>query len=298
MFTISLCVFFLYPTVVLKTLRQLCTTTSILTDPALLPEEAKKAVLNPKKHSSWSSVLTLWHLKCDFKNFYPGVSGFRSLLPCGEVFALLLLKTPLKMVEMQENCLIVYFKCIHKSGQNGELYVHGQIVCFSYVQEDTNGHSIKKRVKPLLFTFIILRARQLACLRLHSFTRPVALRLRVFFFFFFSHMFGCFLYLMLLFWLFSDLLEIYPLFTQKLLHHLTNTRIETGLLKHLSAWTGAWTYETKIYTHVSVRWICCFLRWTFKGLSIGWLVFLFFWWGGLNVSHISAVHIKRPTGSI
>lgn len=37
---------------VLKTLRQLCTTTSILTDPALLPEEAKKAVLNPKKHSS------------------------------------------------------------------------------------------------------------------------------------------------------------------------------------------------------------------------------------------------------
>ncbi|XP_077062776.1 MLX-interacting protein [Siphateles boraxobius] len=37
---------------VLKTLRQLCTTTSILTDPKLLPEEAKKAVLNPKKHSS------------------------------------------------------------------------------------------------------------------------------------------------------------------------------------------------------------------------------------------------------
>ncbi|XP_048045663.1 MLX-interacting protein isoform X3 [Megalobrama amblycephala] len=37
---------------VLRTLRQLCTSTSILSDPALLPEEAKKAVLNPKKHSS------------------------------------------------------------------------------------------------------------------------------------------------------------------------------------------------------------------------------------------------------
>ncbi|KAK9974039.1 hypothetical protein ABG768_022148 [Culter alburnus] len=37
---------------VLRTLRQLCTSTSILNDPALLPEEAKKAVLNPKKHSS------------------------------------------------------------------------------------------------------------------------------------------------------------------------------------------------------------------------------------------------------
>lgn len=298
MFTISLCVFFLYPTVVLKTLRQLCTTTSILTDPALLPEEAKKAVLNPKKHSSWSSVLTLWHLKCDFKNFYPGVSGFRSLLPCGEVFALLLLKTPLKMVEMQENCLIVYFKCIHKSGQNGELYVHGQIVCFSYVQEDTNGHSIKKRVSPFC-----LRSSSWEPDSWHVSDCIVLLDLLPwdsgwFFFCFFCHMFGCFLYLMLLFWLFSDLLEIYPLFTQKLLHHLTNTRIETGLLKHLSAWTDAWTYETNIYTHVSVRWICCFLRWTFKGLSIGWLVFLFFWWGGLNVSHISAVHIKRPTGSI
>uniref|UniRef100_A0A673IVM7 MLX-interacting protein-like n=1 Tax=Sinocyclocheilus rhinocerous TaxID=307959 RepID=A0A673IVM7_9TELE len=39
---------------VLKTLRQLCTSTSILTDPSLLPEEAKKAALNPKKHSSGS----------------------------------------------------------------------------------------------------------------------------------------------------------------------------------------------------------------------------------------------------
>ncbi|XP_016360891.1 MLX-interacting protein-like isoform X4 [Sinocyclocheilus anshuiensis] len=37
---------------VLRTLRQLCTSTSILTDPSLLPEEAKKAALNPKKHSS------------------------------------------------------------------------------------------------------------------------------------------------------------------------------------------------------------------------------------------------------
>ncbi|XP_043094953.1 MLX-interacting protein isoform X4 [Puntigrus tetrazona] len=39
---------------VLRTLRQLCTSTSILTDPSLLPEEAKKAALNPKKHSSGS----------------------------------------------------------------------------------------------------------------------------------------------------------------------------------------------------------------------------------------------------
>ncbi|XP_057214156.1 MLX-interacting protein isoform X3 [Triplophysa rosa] len=37
---------------VLRTLRQLCTSTSILADPALLPEEAKQAVLNTKKHSS------------------------------------------------------------------------------------------------------------------------------------------------------------------------------------------------------------------------------------------------------
>uniref|UniRef100_A0A8C1BH98 MLX interacting protein n=1 Tax=Cyprinus carpio carpio TaxID=630221 RepID=A0A8C1BH98_CYPCA len=39
---------------VLRTLRQLCTSTSILTDPSLLPEEAKKAALNPKKHFSGS----------------------------------------------------------------------------------------------------------------------------------------------------------------------------------------------------------------------------------------------------
>ncbi|XP_026111079.1 MLX-interacting protein-like isoform X1 [Carassius auratus] len=39
---------------VLRTLRQLCTSTSILTDPTLLSEEAKKAALNPKKHSSGS----------------------------------------------------------------------------------------------------------------------------------------------------------------------------------------------------------------------------------------------------
>lgn len=43
------CVFF---SVVLRTLRQLCTSTSILTDPALLPEEAKQAVLDTKTHSS------------------------------------------------------------------------------------------------------------------------------------------------------------------------------------------------------------------------------------------------------
>ncbi|XP_056601864.1 MLX-interacting protein isoform X2 [Triplophysa dalaica] len=36
---------------VLQTLRQLCTSTSILADPALLPEEAKQFVLNTKKHS-------------------------------------------------------------------------------------------------------------------------------------------------------------------------------------------------------------------------------------------------------
>ncbi|XP_051528371.1 MLX-interacting protein-like isoform X2 [Myxocyprinus asiaticus] len=39
---------------VLRTLRQLCTSTSILTDPSLLPEEARKSVLNPKKHFSGS----------------------------------------------------------------------------------------------------------------------------------------------------------------------------------------------------------------------------------------------------
>lgn len=37
---------------VLRTLRQLCTSTSILTDPSLLPEEAKQAALNSQKHSS------------------------------------------------------------------------------------------------------------------------------------------------------------------------------------------------------------------------------------------------------
>ncbi|XP_072520689.1 MLX-interacting protein isoform X2 [Salminus brasiliensis] len=39
---------------VLGTLRQLSTTTSILTDPTLLPEEARQAVTNPKQHSSRS----------------------------------------------------------------------------------------------------------------------------------------------------------------------------------------------------------------------------------------------------
>lgn len=39
---------------VLRTLRQLCTSTSILTDPSLLPEEAKQAVLNTQTHSSGS----------------------------------------------------------------------------------------------------------------------------------------------------------------------------------------------------------------------------------------------------
>ncbi|KAL7839479.1 hypothetical protein SRHO_G00261370 [Serrasalmus rhombeus] len=39
---------------VLGTLRQLSTTTSILTDPTLLPEEARQAAMNPKQHSSKS----------------------------------------------------------------------------------------------------------------------------------------------------------------------------------------------------------------------------------------------------
>ncbi|XP_066509592.1 MLX-interacting protein-like [Hoplias malabaricus] len=39
---------------VLGTLRQLSTTTSILTDPTLLPEEARNAVMNPKQHSTKS----------------------------------------------------------------------------------------------------------------------------------------------------------------------------------------------------------------------------------------------------
>uniref|UniRef100_A0AAR2IR84 MLX interacting protein n=1 Tax=Pygocentrus nattereri TaxID=42514 RepID=A0AAR2IR84_PYGNA len=39
---------------VLGTLRQLSTTTSILTDPALLPEEARQSAMNPKQHSSKS----------------------------------------------------------------------------------------------------------------------------------------------------------------------------------------------------------------------------------------------------
>ncbi|XP_036453817.1 MLX-interacting protein isoform X5 [Colossoma macropomum] len=39
---------------VLGTLRQLSTTTSILTDPTLLPEEARQAAMNPKQHSTKS----------------------------------------------------------------------------------------------------------------------------------------------------------------------------------------------------------------------------------------------------
>ncbi|KAI4889391.1 hypothetical protein NFI96_034076 [Prochilodus magdalenae] len=39
---------------VLGTLRQLSTTTSILTDPTLLPEEARQAAINPKQHSKKS----------------------------------------------------------------------------------------------------------------------------------------------------------------------------------------------------------------------------------------------------
>ncbi|XP_076843224.1 MLX-interacting protein isoform X2 [Brachyhypopomus gauderio] len=39
---------------VLRTLRQLSTTTSILTDPALLPEESRQAVIGPKQHSAES----------------------------------------------------------------------------------------------------------------------------------------------------------------------------------------------------------------------------------------------------
>ncbi|GAA6078846.1 MLX-interacting protein isoform X1, partial [Tachysurus ichikawai] len=39
---------------VLGTLRQLSTTTSILTDPTLLPEEAKQAVVNSRQHSTKS----------------------------------------------------------------------------------------------------------------------------------------------------------------------------------------------------------------------------------------------------
>ncbi|KAK1806810.1 hypothetical protein P4O66_005289 [Electrophorus voltai] len=41
-------------TVVLRTLRQLSTTTSILTDPALLPEESRQAVISSKLHSAES----------------------------------------------------------------------------------------------------------------------------------------------------------------------------------------------------------------------------------------------------
>lgn len=95
-----------------------------------------------------------------------------------------------------------------------------------------------------LFTLFILRGIQQACLQILCVSLTVlfywsccletfwTLPLRVFFcFVLFFHMFECLPYLMLLFWLFSALLEIDPLFTQKLQHHWTNT----GCLKHLSA---------------------------------------------------------------
>lgn len=72
---------------------------------------SQKSCSQPQKTFLMILVLTLSHLKCDFQNFYPGISVFGSLENntfglCLDLCFVVTPLTALKVVEMQENCLI------------------------------------------------------------------------------------------------------------------------------------------------------------------------------------------------